>query len=1026
MHHGAGRYNGIAAMASMSEARFVALLGKPAVRIGSDWLRFRSDMRFQLLAYLARDGDWVDRERLAFLFWPDTDSATARRQLSQLLKRLRRLEWLGELEGDRHRLRWRVDSDVAAFEAALDRDDHSEALSRYRGFFLEDFGRNLGAEVEAWIEGERAHLHSRWREAVLERADALGRSGDHRGVTTTLEALLALEPFDEEALQLLLAASIRAGRSEQAQRAYRAFAAGLRSEFGLEPSLATQALIEELARGVPRVTARVAVSDRSAPTLPVDGTPFVGRDLELAEIAHRLSQTGSRLVTITGPGGAGKSRLALQAARELAPSYPDGVFFVALETLSESAQLPGAIASALGLDPGHDPWREIAALLGSGRRLLILDNFEHLVDAAPRIAELLASCPELVCLATSRERLDLREEWLLPLGGMSYPGHGDLAVADALRFDAVQLFVAQTRRVRPDYRLASGDLAPIIDICRLTRGLPLALELAAAWMRVMDCAEIRSELDRDLDLLSGGARDIPERQRSIRATFEHSWRLLTPAERTAFATLSVFRGGFRREAAAVVADVSLALLAALVDKSLLRPSDDGRYDRHPLLHHYGREKLAEHPEARAAAETRHARYFLDLLQRRYGELRGSHTEQLAALDGITAERENLRVAWHTALDRGWAHRVERAIEPLERFLQRRGHIAELSALFAAAAAAFEDAAEHTELLGLLLAKQGWYVHRSGDLEAATALSERALDLLGTRNPGVGRGQALNTLGFVAQHRGDYARAKYLLRRALRIARALDDPWYVAGFGNNLAIVEFRLGDLAAAAALFEASLELNRDANDLSEIAINLLNFGTVIHAQGDSARAERMYLEGLERAREIGFTAIQPFFLLDLSNIALDRGEFETALGRCREALDRLQTSPEQHFRAECLNQLGRIELALGEADTAGAHIDEALRLALSLEHAPSLLHSLISVAKLHTHHDRNEDAARLLALVLAQPTIDHTTRTGVESMLGELRDVLGPAPFDTAVAAGGALDLHETARGQLRSSVFGNERSG
>lgn len=1021
-------------MASMpAEPWSVSLLGPPRIRSSERAIGFRPDLRYRLLAYLAHstaleggvdggdtegdDGGWVTRERIAFLFWPDSEDGTARKRLSQLLKRLARLPWLDGLERDSHRVRWRVPSDVAAFRSALGRRDTDRALALYRGPFLAGFDVGSNAEYGSWLEHERGELHGLWRDAVLQSSEARERGGDPAAAADMLQQLMNVDPLDEIALQRHLLALAASGRAGAALRRFQAFAETLRDELGIEPSLQSREIARrieaEAAAPLPLPPISAALPDED---LPLAVTPFVGRDLELAALSLHLGQPESRLITLVGPAGVGKSRLAVQAVRERPAAAPERIAFAALDAALTGDEMLAAVARAFGVAAGGDAdaiLGRIGDALGAERRLLLLDNVEQISGVGPALAKLLGRCPGLVCLATSRERLGLRAERLVRLRGLAYPDE-DLPLADAMRFDAIELFVQHARRVRPDYRTSPADLVHLNDLCRALEGLPLALELAANWLRATDLPELAEAIrddtprasgdDRGFDLLASNAPDAPDRHRSMRAAFEHSWRLLVPAERRALRLLAVFHDGFRREGAEQVAGASLPLLTALVDKSLLRAAPGGRYDRHPLLYRFSAEKLAAEPAERSAAEERHARYYFDLLLRRATALTASPAEQRTALEAVEAEWQNLRAAWRAALARGWAHHVTAAVEPLERFLQRSGRVDLLRELFAEGAAAFEDRPGGRVVHALLLAKQGWYAQRAGDLDAAVELSERSLALLRGYGPSSGAAQALNTLGFVAQQRQDYRVGARWMRRALAVAHDIGNPWYIAGFGNNLAILEGRLGNHEVAEGLFAETLELNRRSGDVAEVVINLLNFAELALGRGDPDRAAEMLAEGLDLARKIGFRDIEPFYVAAWSLVELERGDADRARALCLEALELLAPLPDRPEVAARLVELGRIELRRDDASAAVEAFAKALALSQRLDYQPGMHLALAGVAEARLAQGRSADAAPLLKLLTGQADLDADVRQHVDAMLGRVRSVdPAAAPrgtFETIVA--------------------------
>ncbi len=415
--------------------------------------------------------------------------------------------------------------------------------------------------------------------------------------------------------------------------------------------------------------------------LPLQSTPFVGRDSELAEFAQLLVNPACRLLTLTGPGGIGKTRLALEAAQRIidpAPAerirrgnaqegtIPEAWYFVPLQTLDSPDHILMAIAEALHLQfhEGSEPRDQLFDYLHSQSPLLLLDNFEQLLAGVDIVTDLLASAPAVKVLITSRERLNLREEWVYEVGGLLFPISD--AETEIEGYSAVQLFVQNARRVQHNFTLARSTKSAVARICRLVGGMPLGLELAAGWVRVLPCEAIADEIQRSLDILETPAHNVLPRHRNMRAAFNHSWNLLSAEERSGFKKLSVFRGGFTRAGAEFVAGATLRILSALVDKSLLRMEPDGRYQLHELLRQYGEEQLKESPAERAAVQDLHCTYHMDFV-RQYVELMNLQGKPKEALQSMERELGNVHVAWRWAVEQGRYAELDQSFEALWSF-----------------------------------------------------------------------------------------------------------------------------------------------------------------------------------------------------------------------------------------------------------------------------------------------------------------------------------------------------------------------
>jgi predicted ATPase/DNA-binding SARP family transcriptional activator len=853
-------------------------------------------------AYLAHRDDWVGRDELLTLFWPDEPESTARHNLSQLVYHCRRQPWFDGLEAERTRLRWRVESDLQLFRAAIGAGAWHDALELYRGTLLEGLSTGVAPGFADWLESERASLQVAWREAVVQVAGALEREGRWADASAHLATVLERDPLAEDALQATLRCALAADRSGSvsgalragALRAYEAFRATLRDELELAPLEATTALAEALRDPAPGGDAVPTVDPAPAPPprdaapvvlrgFPAPVTPFVGREAELDRLHELLTTDGERLVTLLGPGGVGKTRLAIEAGRRAAEGFTDGAAFVPLADLDDPSYLAREIASALGLESGDD---EATLLEAVTRRslLLVLDNLEHLLDGAGLVAELLAASPGSAVLVTSQAPLDFQGEVRLEVGGLAYPTEADAPFED---FDAVTLFLRSARRAHPRFVATAEDHDGIVRLCRLLEGLPLGLELAAAWVRLLRPEEIADALEANLDALATGHRDVPPRHRSLRAMLDHAWSLLADDERATLAAVAAFRGGFRREAAETVAGTTLRTLLTLVNKSLLRRTAEGRFEALEVVRRYGMERLAEDPARREAVLDAYADHYLAFGLGAGPELTGE--DRAAWLDRVASEHDNLRATFDRLIDAGAAEPGVRLAGALFPYWWVRGHYREARATI-----------------------------------DALLLVERPL-------PDALRAEALGHAGAFARLCEDFTAARERYEASLAIKRELGAPASMAATLGNLGNLLRLLGDLEGAERHLEEALDLYRAAGDGARVANTLNNLGAVAEVRGDGAVAEARYRDGLDAARAAGEELVAAFALGNLGAAALARGHAEEARARHGEAgavFERLG------YRVGlAVNAQHRADVDLSAGDLAAARSGYALAMTRFLE---------------------------------------------------------------------------------------------
>ncbi len=575
---------------------------------------------------------------------------------------------------------------------------------------------------------------------------------------------------------------------------------------------------------------------------------FIGRKSELAEVSTRLLSPECQLLTVTGLGGSGKTRLAIEAARASAAHFQDGVVFVALQQIPRSDLLVQTIAQTLSLTLYGDSETETQLFnyLSDKSMLLILDNFEHLVSGAALVSTILAYAPKVKILVTSREALNLQEEWLYPLKGMNIPLSTFTNPIEG--YEAVQLFLYHARRIQPAFDLAS-EHEPVIRICSMTAGLPLAIELAASWLKGLTASQIATAIQHNLSFLSTTARNIEERHRSMRAVFEQSWKLLPENERPIFAKLSIFRGGFDTEAADQVAGASFSILAGLVEKSLVQMASSGRFVIHEILRQYGIEKLEELGETEATYK-QHSWYFAQRMLQQEATLK--QPDQLVIMQGIESDFENVRLAWEWALKNQQAEHLHAMLNSLYLFGFLGSRHVEMMVMF-------QDGLEQTRfdnaLYGRVLARRWGNLHwwwRPDYLEALVSL-EQALTIAQAENNQFEMAFCHLMAAYALIGRGRYADALPRLDTSKRLFEALNDTYYLCWVLHRLGNVYANLDEPEKEIEYTEQSFDIARVTSDRFALFICHFYLGSGYFLRHNYLRGKHYGIEALQSATESG-----------------------------------------------------------------------------------------------------------------------------------------------------------------------------
>jgi predicted ATPase/DNA-binding SARP family transcriptional activator len=924
------------------------------------------------------------------------------------------------------------DLDSRLFDDLVDRAGAEVAPDRVAALLVEALdlwrGEPYGDLPElAAAQAERRRLGERRMSAMETLADARLALGQNSLLVGWLQPLVVAHPLRERLSGVLMLALYRCGRQAEALAVFGRLRTTLVEDLGLEPTPELQALHRRILRQDDEPTS-APVARRTHPgSLPLHLTGFVGRAAELDELRANLA--GNRLVTLTGPAGSGKTRLAVELVgivRGAGPAGPDpgagdddgagaagdDVAFVELAGLTDGERLPSAVAGVLGLreQPGHDLEEVLADNLAGRDVLLVLDNCEHLIDAAAGlVSRLLRAAPRLRVLATSRQTLGVAGEVVVDLPPLPVPGTDD--PAEVVRSDAVRLLVQRARAADGRFTVTAANAAAVARIVRRLDGMPLALELAAARLRVFDAGRLADLIDDRFRVLVSTLRTAPARHQTLRAAIAWSYDLLTADEQALFRALSVFEGSFTLEAAertAAPAGRAIALLPALVERSLVvvdRPERGTRYRLLETLREYGRAQLD--PAESRDCRRRHLACYIDLAERAADGLRGP--DQLAWLHRLDAERDNLRAALRWSLGHGESAAGLRLAALLGAYWDEQALYDEGTAWLSEALAAPGESPPSSRIQALaglarLAIGQGRHGHASTCAAASLALARAAGDDRGTVD-------ATTLLGHIALYQSEYAESGRLLREALAAYERLGLVWEQAEVVTRLGHLSRLVGDYAAARAYLERSLALRGPVGDMLGTARVVWQLGVLARYQGDYPRADSLYRDSLARFEAMGDAGGAAHVRYSMGDLARIKGEDALATRLYTTSLHRLREQGDRRCVASILFSLGALALAASGPDQAAPLFGQSLSLRRDLNDQAGVAECLEAFATIDERRGDPTAAVRLLATAevlrtrtgAARPASD--ARAHAERMRS-LRVAVGAEALATAWAAGQNVD--------------------
>ena len=1010
--------------------------------------RFRSQTEVALLVYLAHTGQTHTREALADLLWDASSTAQSLSNLRTVLSRLRKRVG-DELVITRKTVALRSAKPSAVDSVRLQQDllaignpktpaeaaQLSAALTLHAEDFLAGFYLPGAPRFNDWVAVEQEKLR-RQVFGGLERliSYALSEPDPPLGIAAARQ-WLAMDNLHETAHAHLIRLLALDGQTNAALAQYDQLVTILEDELGIAPSSKTMDLITRVGRGdvVP-----VSASNRSTQVvipqnLPRELTPFIGRTVERAALVERLLDPGYPLITVTGEGGMGKTRLALAAARAIvagdglpAPVFPDGIWFVSLAAIDNQGPTRQTIAIAIGAAIGlsfygdRPPSDQLLALLQAKSCLLVLDNFEHLLetDAPALVIDLLQAGPNVHLLTTSRAPLDLNSEFIVRLGGLPIPygaasPKGKPVPGKAATYDSVRLFGERASRTGQPF-----DLADCVDdvaaICRYVAGVPLGIELAAAWIDRLSCTDIAASLATNVDFLATTKLDVPERQRSMRAVFDYSWALLNPEAQQALAEASVFRGGFDRDAATAVLGTHAEQLKYLVDHSLLERHSDGRYSLHELVREFAADKrMAADPIAEATdVRQRHGKYYLDLVG---GQLRGANTE--ATITAARTDVDNVRKAWRWAVDGPHPAAVARSWQGLWTFYVRRGLFQEGLQSFDDAQRALEldakDPDQQAAILRLQVARAS-LLNGLNRYDEAIMLAQELLQATDSQADPFLSAHARLIWGTALFRQGHHVEALTQLELGLIETQHADLGSLEADIRRRQGTALLELADLSQAREELQQALTIYREAGNRVGEAHILGDLGWLEQRSHQLTAARAYQTEALAIHRELDNRQGVTITLINLAGVCGMQRHFAEAIGFHREALANLEQIDDRYHRSLVNHGLGLELSRLGDYAQARGHYEQSMAIDEAIGDESGLTWSRNNLGLLYNHLEEYDTALTLHqeALSLSQKLHSPTTEGLAWSRIGQ--DLYGLGKFDESIAAFHAAMQIQTTLGQ------------
>lgn len=980
------------------------LLSTPRVEIDGEFKNIKFNSPSSLLIYLAYRKKWVPRAELAFLYKPDEEEKEARRYVRLLIHRAKRLPWAKNLEVERQQVRFLVDSDVTDYLQVIAEKDWQKACDIYSESLLNGFSLPEIYSFNSWLELERNELEYNYQNALKENASNLEKQGGYLKASKNLIKLLEFDWANEEIVRLAMRNAYLGKDADLAIRIYDTFKKALKEELDLEPLKESQDLFTKIKNSEELEHSPIKEQSFTKLNLPIQTTRFIGRRNDLKNLNVRCASESCRLLSIVGLGGIGKTRLGLELARSQVANYPDGVFFIALADIKAN-MLASIIAKALELNIRSDAQTKTDLLkyLEDKKILLILDNFEHMLAAKEFVSEILNSSPKLTIVITTRVALNIKQEYIYDLRGLNYPL--DENEENLANFDAIKLFISSANRVMPSLEFDADNLEIAAKITKLVEGMPLAIELASAWLRIISVEQLYLEVQKSLDMLSNQQNDALYRHRNVRAVFDYSWQRLAKKQQNILKQLAVFEGGFSLEAAEVVAGAHLNYLLNITNESLIRAVTSNRFSMHQLIRKYIREKLDEDETLDKEYKLKHAKYFVKMLSDCDID---RHEESKNSVDKIELEIENIRLSWQLLLNECQFKYLNNAIKVLDFFYKTRGLYQEakifyLSYIDGLRSKCDTNGLDYFELIANLHFRAGFCARQQDDLEQANELFNQALELGNLYEFKMVVVRCYFELGVIAYKKGEFLEAENYFLKTEEIGREIGDVKITVDAVNTLGLVAKATNKYDRARAYLTKAITLYNRLNNQRGEGIAFSNLGNLEESLGNYESAQKLYYKALPIFEELNYV---PGIAVIKTNI----GVIEYRLKNLAKSLEMTLAGLELKIKmqgsrgiAKSYINLARIYKDTSEEEKARKYLFDALDLANKNNFEPALIEAVSYLAHLFFVDKNKPLAAQILTMIVEHPKAEAVYKEEALKALEkfELDEALENMSLDEIVSA-------------------------